>query len=154
VRTARRVLVIEDDRETAGQLVDCLSASGYGVDVAADGDGGLRRALTANYAVLTVDRLLPYMDGLEIIRRLRAEAVATPALILSALGEVDDRVRGLRAAATTIWSSPSPHARCWRGSTPSPAAARPWSRKRCCASAIWKSICWRVSPDGAAAKSS
>ncbi len=97
MRTARRVLVIEDDTEAAGQLVDCLSASGYGVDVAADGDGGLRRALTANYSVMTVDRLLPYMDGLEIIRRLRAEGVATPALILSALGEVEDRVRGLRA---------------------------------------------------------
>jgi two-component system, OmpR family, response regulator len=94
---ARRVLVIEDDTETAGQLVDCLSASGYGVDVAADGHAGLRRALTANYAVMTVDRLLPGIDGIEIIRRLRAEGIATPALILSALGEVDDRVRGLRA---------------------------------------------------------
>jgi two-component system, OmpR family, response regulator len=96
-RAVRRVLVIEDDTETAGQLVDCLSGSGYRVDVAADGDTGLRRALTANYAVMTVDRLLPHIDGLEIIRRLRAGGVATPALILSALGEVDDRVRGLRA---------------------------------------------------------
>jgi two-component system OmpR family response regulator len=93
----RRVLVIEDDRETAGQLADCLSANGYAVDVAADGDAGLRLALTADYAVMTVDRLLPRIDGIEIIRRLRAEGIATPALILSALGEVDDRVRGLRA---------------------------------------------------------
>jgi two-component system OmpR family response regulator len=97
VRTVRRVLVIEDDRETAGQLVDCLSASGYAVDVAADGDAGLRLASTAEYVVMTVDRLLPRIDGIEIIRRLRAEGIATPALILSALGEVDERVRGLRA---------------------------------------------------------
>ncbi len=97
VQAARRILVIEDDTETAGQLADCLSASGYAVDVAGDGDTGLCRALTADYAVITVDRLLPSIDGLEIIRRLRAAGVATPALILSALGEVDDRVRGLRA---------------------------------------------------------
>jgi two-component system, OmpR family, response regulator len=97
VRVVRRVLVIEDDRETAGQLADCLSANGYAVDVAADGDSGLRLAATAEYTVMTVDRLLPRIDGIEIIRRLRAEGVATPALILSALGEVDDRVRGLRA---------------------------------------------------------
>jgi two-component system, OmpR family, response regulator len=97
VGAARRVLVIEDDTETAGQLVDCLTASGYDVDVAADGDAGLSHALTADYAVMTVDRLLPGIDGLEIIRRLRAAGIATPALILSALGEIDDRVRGLRA---------------------------------------------------------
>ena len=97
VRSVRRVLVIEDDRETAGQLADCLSANGYTVDLAADGDAGLRLASTADYTVMTVDRLLPRIDGLEIIRRLRAEGIATPALILSALGEVDERVRGLRA---------------------------------------------------------
>jgi two-component system OmpR family response regulator len=97
VRAMRRVLVIEDDRETAAQLVDCLSTNGYAVDVAEDGDAGLRLASTADYAVMTVDRLLPRIDGIEIIRRLRAEGIATPALILSALGEVDDRVRGLRA---------------------------------------------------------
>jgi len=97
VRSVRRVLVIEDDRETAGQLADCLSANSYTVDLAADGDAGLRLASTADYTVMTVDRLLPRIDGLEIIRRLRAEGIATPALILSALGEVDDRVRGLRA---------------------------------------------------------
>jgi two-component system OmpR family response regulator len=97
VRTVRRVLVIEDDRETALQLTDCLSASSYAVDVAADGEAGLRLGSSADYTVMTVDRLLPRIDGIEIIRRLRAEGIATPALILSALGEVDDRVRGLRA---------------------------------------------------------
>jgi two-component system, OmpR family, response regulator len=94
---ARHVLVIEDDAETAEQLFDCLKTSGYDVDIAADGEEGLRRALAADYVVMTVDRMLPRIDGLEVIRRLRENGVATPALILSALGEVDDRVRGLRA---------------------------------------------------------
>jgi len=94
---ARHVLVIEDDAETAEQLVDCLKSSGYDVDLAVDGEDGLRRALAADYVAMTVDRMLPRIDGIEIIRRLREEGVVTPALILSALGEVDDRVRGLRA---------------------------------------------------------
>jgi two-component system, OmpR family, response regulator len=96
-RSVRRVLVIEDDAETAKQLIDCLRASGYEVDLAADGEQGLSLGLTADYAVMTVDRMLPRIDGIKIIRRLREEGVLTPALILSALGEVDDRVRGLRA---------------------------------------------------------
>src|ERR1700746_573112 len=94
---ARHILVIEDDAETAEQLVDCLRANGYGVDLAADGEDGLSRARSVDYVVMTVDRMLPRIDGLEVIRRLRDEGRMTPALILSALGEVDDRVRGLRA---------------------------------------------------------
>jgi len=94
---ARHILVIEDDAETAEQLVDCLRSSGYSVDLAADGEDGLSRARSVDYVVMTVDRMLPRIDGLEVIRRLRDEGVMTPALILSALGEVDDRVRGLRA---------------------------------------------------------
>ncbi len=95
--SARHVLVIEDDPETARQLVDCLRASGYFVDLAADGEEGLRRGRAADYVAMTVDRMLPRIDGIEVIRRLREEGILTPALILSALGEVDDRVRGLRA---------------------------------------------------------
>ena len=94
---ARHILVIEDDPETAEQLVDCLRSSGYSVDLAADGEDGLSRARSVDYVVMTVDRMLPRIDGLEVIRRLRDEGVMTPALILSALGEIDDRVRGLRA---------------------------------------------------------
>lgn len=103
---ARRVLVIEDDTETARQLVDFLSAGGYEVDIAEDGEAGLRQALAGDYAVMMVDRLLPRIEGLEVIRRLRAEGVATPALILSALGEIDDRVRGLRAGGDDYLSKP------------------------------------------------
>ena len=93
----RRILVIEDDRETAEQLVEALAASGYEVDLAVDGDDGLSRVRSAEYAVMTIDRMLPGIDGIAIIRRLREEGIVTPALIVSALGEVDDRVRGLRA---------------------------------------------------------
>jgi two-component system, OmpR family, response regulator len=92
-----KILVIEDDRETADQLVDSLSASGYQVDLATDGNDGLGRGRSGEYAVITVDRMLPGVDGLTIIRRLRGDGILTPALILSALGEIDDRVRGLRA---------------------------------------------------------
>ena len=93
----RRILVVEDDRETAEQLVDSLATSGYHVDLAVDGDDGLRRARSAEYAVMTIDRMLPGIDGITIIRRLREDGIVTPALIISALGEIDDRVRGLRA---------------------------------------------------------
>jgi two-component system, OmpR family, response regulator len=94
---SHHVLVIEDDAETAEQLVDCLRTNGYAVDLSLDGEDGLRRGLSANYVVMTVDRMVPRIDGIEVIRRLREKGIATPALILSALGEVDDRVRGLRA---------------------------------------------------------
>jgi len=93
----RHVLVIEDDPDTAEQVAGCLSRSGYTVDLASDGDEGLARGRSARYAVMTVDRLLPRIDGIEVIRRLRADGIVTPTLIVSALGEVDDRVRGLRA---------------------------------------------------------
>jgi two-component system OmpR family response regulator len=93
----RKVLVVEDDRETAGQMAACLAESGYVVDLAVDGNEALERGRSGDYAVITVDRLLPGLDGLEVVRRLRTTGVTTPALIISALGEVDDRVRGLRA---------------------------------------------------------
>ena len=92
-----RILVIEDDRETADQIVEFLAANGYEVDLAVDGDEGLSRARSADYAVMTIDRMLPGIDGIAVIRRLREEALVAPALIDSALGEIDDRVRGLRA---------------------------------------------------------
>jgi two-component system OmpR family response regulator len=92
-----RVLVVEDDREMAGQMADSLSANGYAVDSAFDGIDGLNRGRSGDYAVMTIDRMLPSMDGIAIIQNLRGEGIATPALIVSALGEIDERVRGLRA---------------------------------------------------------
>ena len=94
--TRRRILVIEDDPETASQLVDFLGTRGYQADLAHNGNDGLRLASSHSYAVMTIDRMLPGVDGLSIIRKLRESGNDTPALIVSALGEVDDRVRGLR----------------------------------------------------------
>ena len=96
-RALRCILVIEDDAETAKQIVDFLTTRGYEADLAVNGDEGLRLGESAEYAVIVIDRMLPVVDGLAIIRRLRETGNVTPALIVSALGEVDDRVRGLRA---------------------------------------------------------
>jgi two-component system OmpR family response regulator len=93
----RRILVVEDDPETAGQLVDELSTSGYQVDLATCGGEALSRGSECDYAVITIDRMLPDIDGIAVMRRLRDGGIAAPFLIISALGEVDDRVRGLRA---------------------------------------------------------
>ena len=92
-----RILLIEDDQGAAAYLVQGLTESGHAVDHAANGDDGLRLAQDGEYDVMIVDRMLPGRDGLSIIRTLRAQNDTTPALVLSALGEVDDRVEGLRA---------------------------------------------------------
>jgi two-component system OmpR family response regulator len=92
-----RVLVIEDEPETRAQIIDALECGGFDVDHAITGDDGFNRARSSNYAVLTVDRMLPGIEGIALIKRLRDEGILTPALIVSALGEIDDRVRGLRA---------------------------------------------------------
>jgi two-component system, OmpR family, response regulator len=93
----RRILVVEDDAETAGQLVESLTTSGYQVDLATTGNEALSRGVACDYAVITIDRMLPDIDGITVMRQLRDDGIAAPVLIVSALGEVDDRVRGLRA---------------------------------------------------------
>lgn len=92
-----RILLIEDDHEAARSLRRGLVETGHTMSHAADGEDGLHRALSVEFDVLIVDRMLPRRDGLSLIRTLRASGRATPALVLSALGEVDDRVEGLRA---------------------------------------------------------
>ena len=92
-----KILLIEDDREAAEYLVKALTESGYVVDHSAEGRDGLFMATSSAYDALIVDRMLPGMDGLSIIAALRAADNRTPTLILSALGAVDDRVKGLRA---------------------------------------------------------
>jgi two-component system OmpR family response regulator len=101
-----RILVIEDDRETAQFLQRSLRESGHNTDVAGDGDTGLSMARDGGYDVLIVDRMLPRLDGLTVVQTLRAEGARTPVLILSALGEVDDRVKGLRAGGDDYLTKP------------------------------------------------
>jgi two-component system, OmpR family, response regulator len=101
-----KLLVIEDDREAAAYIAKGLSESGYVVDLAPDGRTGLFMASSGNYDALIIDRMLPGMDGLALVTALRAAEIRTPVLILSALGAVDDRVKGLRAGGDDYLAKP------------------------------------------------
>jgi len=101
-----RVLIIEDDREGASWLVKGLKEAGHLADLATDGEEGLAMGREGSHDILIVDRMLPKIDGLSIIRTLRQEGVLTPALILSALGDVDEKVRGLRAGGDDYLAKP------------------------------------------------
>lgn len=101
-----RVLIIEDDREAASWLIKGLKEAGHVCDHAVDGEEGLGLAREGIHDVVIVDRMLPKIDGLTVIRTLRSEGVTTPALILSALGDVDEKVRGLRAGGDDYLAKP------------------------------------------------
>lgn len=101
-----RLLIIEDDRDAADYLVKAFREVGHVAEAAHDGEDGLARALATPYDVLIVDRMLPKLDGLAVIGTLRAKGIETPALILSALGQVDDRVKGLRAGGDDYLPKP------------------------------------------------
>jgi two-component system OmpR family response regulator len=101
-----RLLIIEDDRDAADYLVKAFREVGHVADRASDGEEGLALALDGGYDVLIVDRMLPKLDGLAVIGQLRGKSVMTPALILSALGAVDDRVKGLRAGGDDYLPKP------------------------------------------------
>ncbi|MGE4373595.1 MAG: response regulator transcription factor [Xanthobacter sp.] len=101
-----RILLVEDDREAAEYLRKAFREAGHVVDHAADGEEGLTLALDGKYDVLVVDRMLPLRDGLSLVAELRGRGYATPVLILSALGQVDDRVQGLRAGGDDYLPKP------------------------------------------------
>jgi two-component system OmpR family response regulator len=101
-----RILIIEDDREAAAYLRRALKEAGHSSELAADGEEGAHMARSGRYDVLIVDRMLPRLDGLTMLRRLREEGDTTPALILSALGQVDDRVEGLRSGGDDYLTKP------------------------------------------------
>ena len=101
-----KVLVIEDDREASRYLEKALAEAGHSADVAGDGETGETLAENGHYDVLIVDRMLPKKDGLSVIMALRAKGIETPVLILSALGQVDDRVTGLRAGGDDYLTKP------------------------------------------------
>ena len=101
-----KVLVVEDDEVTAGFLAKGLRESGHVVETVGDGLEGLRRALQGAYDALVVDRMLPSLEGLTLIETLRKQGRETPVLILSALDDVDERVRGLRAGGDDYLTKP------------------------------------------------
>jgi two-component system OmpR family response regulator len=100
------ILLIEDDIEVAKFLVTGLRESGYRVEHAAAGRVGLQRALAGRFDLIVTDRMLPQTEGLEIIRQLRRAGLSVPVLVLSALGTVDDRIRGLKAGGDDYLTKP------------------------------------------------
>ena len=101
-----RILVIEDDREAAAYLVKGLTESGHRVDLASEGRQGLDHARNGNFDAMIIDRMLPGLDGLSIIAALRAANDLTPVLVLSALGDVEDRVQGLNSGCDDYLPKP------------------------------------------------
>ena len=101
-----RLLVVEDDRDAADYLVKAFREVGHIADAATDGEDGLAMATDGQYDVLIIDRMLPKLDGLTLIGNLRTKGIETPVLILSALGQVDDRVKGLRAGGDDYLPKP------------------------------------------------
>ena len=101
-----RILTIEDDPITAQEIAADLRTHGYAVDVVGDGLLGLARASEGQYDAITLDRMLPGLDGLALVTRLRAGGIDTPVLMVSALSDVDERVRGLRAGGDDYLTKP------------------------------------------------
>ncbi len=101
-----RVLVVEDDVDTADYVAKGLREAGFTVEHVADGRDGLYMASSSAFDAIVMDRMLPGMDGLSVVRALRAAGVETPILILSALGQLDERVMGLRAGGDDYLTKP------------------------------------------------
>lgn len=104
--TRLKILLIEDDREMAHAIVHALGGRGHDVDVAHDGESGLAQARTGGHAALIVDRMLPGLDGLSLVRQLRAQACRTPVLFLTTMSGLDDRVEGLEGGADDYLTKP------------------------------------------------
>ncbi|HWY63334.1 MAG TPA: response regulator transcription factor [Rhizomicrobium sp.] len=94
-----KILLVEDDKEIAGHVSHALTSAGHDVDSADDGFEGLSRASSGDYAALILDRMLPRLDGLSLMKQLRADGVKTPILLLTTMAGIDDRVEGLEAGA-------------------------------------------------------
>jgi len=101
-----RLLLIEDDRKIASFILKGMKAEGYAVDHASDGQEGLHMAVTEPYDAAIIDVMLPKLDGLSVIERMRKEKVNTPVIILSAKGSVDDRVKGLQVGGDDYLPKP------------------------------------------------
>src|ERR1700761_4425167 len=101
-----RILVVEDGLEAQRYLVNGLKEAGHVVDDAGDGDVGLTLALSRPYDVAIIDRMLPKLDGLHVVGEMREHGNAVPVLFLSALSDVDDRVKGLKAGGDDYLTKP------------------------------------------------
>lgn len=105
-----RILVIEDDRETSEYIARSLKDEGHAVECLSDGNEGLKLAATRDYDVLIIDRMLPGLDGLTIVKSLREAGVKSAVLFVTSLGGIDDRVEGLEAGGDDYVVKPFAHA--------------------------------------------
>ena len=119
-----RVLVVEDDSKIASFVVNGLKQNGFAVDHAPDGEKGFGLAQAVTYDAAVLDIMLPKLDGLSLLRRLRQDKILTPVLILSAKASVDDRVKGLQAGGDDYLTKPFAFPSCSRGCRRSSAAPR------------------------------
>ena len=103
---SRRILVVEDDADTQDYLAKALRETGYTVEATASGREGLMHALSGSFDALVLDRMLPDLDGLSLLKSVRAAGVQTPAIMLTAMSAIDERVRGLRAGADDYMVKP------------------------------------------------
>jgi two-component system OmpR family response regulator len=103
---SRRILVVEDDPDAADYILKGLREEGYTVEHVVDGRDGLYLASSSNFDAVVMDRMVPGMDGLSVVKALRAAEVGVPILILSALGQLDERVKGLRAGGDDYLTKP------------------------------------------------
>ena len=101
-----KILTIEDDPVTAEEIASELQAHGYEVEIEHDGQNGLLKASSGKFDAITLDRMLPNLDGLSIVSQLRAQGINTPVLMISALSDVDERIRGLRAGGDDYLTKP------------------------------------------------
>jgi two-component system OmpR family response regulator len=101
-----RILLVEDDLKIASFIVKGLRATGYAIDHATDGEEGLHLALTEPYDTAIIDIMLPKLDGLSLIEKMRKEKIRTPVIILSAKGSIDDRVKGLQTGSDDYITKP------------------------------------------------
>ena len=107
---SRRILVVEDDDDTQDYLAKALRETGYTVEATASGREGLMHALSGGFDALVLDRMLPDLDGLSLLKSVRAAGVQTPAIMLTAMSAIDERVRGLRAGADDYMVKPFSYA--------------------------------------------
>ena len=110
-----RILIVEDDKKIASFVMRGMKEAGFAVDHAEDGEFGLHLALSQSYDAAIMDVMLPRLDGLSIIQRIRQEEILTPVIVLSAKRSVNDRVRGLQTVVTIILSNHFRFRNFWRG---------------------------------------
>ncbi len=119
-----RILIVEDEKKVAGFIKKGLEEETYAVDVAYDGEEGFHLADMNQYDMIILDLMLPKMDGLEVLTRLRDKKVSTPILLLTAKDAVEDKVTGLNKGADDYLTKPLPFQNCWPEYDPCCGAAR------------------------------